>query len=56
MADESTIDAVLIESKSGRAAVRGRVFIDASGDGDVAAWAGVPYEKAPPGSGCCTRR
>jgi hypothetical protein len=43
-----TIDAVLIESKSGRHAVRGRFFIDASGDGDLAAWAGVPYEKAPP--------
>ena len=49
MADESTIDAVLIESKSGRAAVRGRVFVDASGDGDLAAWSGVAYEKAPPG-------
>jgi hypothetical protein len=47
MADETTIDAVLIESKSGRAAVRARVFVDASGDADVAAWAGVPYEKAP---------
>ncbi|MBB3083722.1 FAD-dependent oxidoreductase [Geodermatophilus sabuli] len=47
MADDSTIDAVLIETKSGRAAVRGRVFVDASGDADVAAWAGVPFEKAP---------
>jgi hypothetical protein len=47
MADDATIDAVIIESKSGRAAVRGRVFIDASGDADVAAWAGVPFEKAP---------
>jgi hypothetical protein len=47
MADEDTIDAVLIESKSGRAAVRGRVFVDASGDGDLATWAGVPYEKSP---------
>jgi len=44
---DDTIDAVLIESKSGRAAVRGRIFIDASGDGDVAAWAGVPHEKSP---------
>ena len=42
------IDAVIIESKSGRAAVRGRFFIDASGDGDLAAWAGVAWEKAPP--------
>ena len=47
MADDATIDAVIIESKSGRAAVRGRVFVDASGDADVAAWAGVPFEKAP---------
>jgi len=47
MADDATIDAVVIESKSGRAAVRGRVFVDASGDADVAAWAGVPFEKAP---------
>ena len=47
MADEDTVDAVIIESKSGRAAVRGRVFVDASGDADVAMWAGVPFEKAP---------
>ncbi|HEY1670142.1 MAG TPA: FAD-dependent oxidoreductase, partial [Trebonia sp.] len=46
--DISRIDAVLIESKSGRQAVRGRFFIDASGDGDLAYWAGVPWEKAPP--------
>ncbi len=45
------IDAVLIESKSGRQAVRGRFFIDASGDGDLAAWAGVPWEKATPING-----
>jgi len=38
------IDALLIESKSGRAAIRGRMFIDCSGDGDLAAWAGAPYE------------
>jgi len=47
MADSDRIDAVLIESKSGRAAVRGRMFVDASGDGDVAAWSGVAYEKSP---------
>jgi hypothetical protein len=47
MADDDTIDAVLIESKSGRAAVRGRMFLDASGDGDIATWAGVRYEKSP---------
>ena len=48
LAPSGAIDAVLIESKSGRQAVRGRFFIDASGDGDLAYWAGVPWEKAPP--------
>jgi hypothetical protein len=38
------IDTLFIETKSGRRAVRGRVFIDGSGDGDLAAWAGAPYE------------
>ena len=51
MRTTTEIDAVLIESKSGRQAVRGRFFIDASGDGDLAAWAGVPWEKAPPVDG-----
>jgi hypothetical protein len=48
---KTAIEAILIESKSGRAAVRGRFFIDASGDGDLAAWAGAPWEKAPPADG-----
>lgn len=38
------IDAVLIESKSGRHAIRARMFIDCSGDGDLSAWAGAPFE------------
>ena len=44
MAADNAIDAVIVETKSGRRAVRGRMFIDCSGDGDLAAWAGVPYE------------
>ena len=39
------IEALLIETKSGRQAVLGRVFIDCSGDGDLAAYAGAPFEK-----------
>jgi hypothetical protein len=39
------IGALLIETKSGRFAVRSQVFIDCSGDADLAAWAGVPFEK-----------
>jgi hypothetical protein len=35
---------LLVETKSGRRAIRGRIFIDCSGDGDLAAWTGAPYE------------
>jgi hypothetical protein len=45
MDSESRVGSLLIESKSGRAAVSGQVFIDCSGDADLAAWAGAPYEK-----------
>jgi FAD dependent oxidoreductase len=41
---EDEIKALLVETKSGRCAVRGRIFIDCSGDGDLAAWAGAPFE------------
>ena len=42
---EDTIRALIVETKSGRAAVLGRIFIDCSGDGDLAAWAGAPFER-----------
>ena len=38
------VKALLLETKSGRRAVIGRTFIDCSGDGDLAAWAGASYE------------
>jgi hypothetical protein len=41
---QDTIRALIVETKSGRAAVVGRMFIDCSGDGDLAAWAGAPFE------------
>ncbi len=44
MRSATMIDALLVETKSGRFAVRGEVFIDCSGDADLAAWAGAPYE------------
>ena len=37
------IAALLVETKSGRHAVRGDIFIDCSGDGDLTAWAGAPF-------------
>ncbi|MCA1390784.1 hypothetical protein ABH994_007847 [Bradyrhizobium yuanmingense] len=44
MADERRIDAMLIETKAGRQAVRAEIFVDCSGDGDLAVWAGAPFE------------
>ena len=41
---QGNIDALMLETKSGRVAVRGRCFIDCSGDADIAHWAGVPTE------------
>jgi hypothetical protein len=35
---------LFVETKGGRRAIRADVFIDCSGDGDLAAWAGAPYE------------
>ena len=45
MERDDTIRALIVETKSGRAAVLGRVFIDCSGDGDLAAFAGAPFER-----------
>ncbi len=39
------VDALLVETKSGRLAVQAGCFIDCSGDADLAQWAGVPTEK-----------
>lgn len=39
------IEAVIVETKSGRAAIKADMFIDCSGDGDLAAWSGAACEK-----------
>lgn len=44
MLDASRIDALMVETKAGRQAVRADIFIDCSGDGDLSAWAGARYE------------
>ena len=50
MRSVSEIDAILIETKSGRMAIRARTFIDCSGDGDLSMHAGGRYEKGSSGS------
>ena len=44
MLGETRINALFVETKAGRQAIRADIFIDCSGDGDLAAWAGAPYE------------
>ena len=43
--DKDIIKGVIIESKSGREAILADIVIDATGDGDIAAKASVPYQK-----------
>jgi len=41
--DGARVQALVVETKSGRQAIRANAVIDASGDADVAAFAGVPF-------------
>lgn len=41
---DGKLDSAIIENKSGRSAIRAKIFIDASGDGDLAARLGLPFE------------
>jgi hypothetical protein len=45
-ATDGMIEGLAIETKSGRLAIRGKVFVDGTGDGDVLAWAGADFEKS----------
>lgn len=49
MREAGVIRAALIETKSGRHAVLAKTFIDCSGDADLAAFAGAPFEKGTSG-------
>src|SRR5258706_4622161 len=44
MHDARRINALVVETKAGRQAIRADIFIDCSGDGDLAAWAGARFE------------
>jgi ribulose 1,5-bisphosphate synthetase/thiazole synthase len=44
MHDEKRINVLMVETKAGRRAIAADIFIDCSGDGDLAAWAGARYE------------
>ena len=44
LVEGNRIRGVLVDTKTGRKAVLGRIVIDATGDGDVAAGAGAPFD------------
>lgn len=41
-------DEVRVANKAGLTTIRPKVVIDCTGDGDIGAWAGAPFEKAQP--------
>jgi hypothetical protein len=43
--EDGVVRGIIVENKSGRQALMGKVVVDASGDGDVAARAGAPFWK-----------
>ncbi|UQZ35633.1 FAD-dependent oxidoreductase [Paenibacillus sp. PK3_47] len=56
--DRSSVEGVIIVNKTGRSFIRCRYIIDCTGDGDIAALSGVPFQKGgaegelQPGSMC----
>lgn len=55
---DSEVDTLIVSNKHGLSALRAKVYVDCTGDGDLAAWAGAEYEKGDesgemqPGSLC----
>lgn len=45
MKDKDTIDAVILETKSGRVAVKAEFVIDCTGDGDILDWTGEDFKE-----------
>jgi len=45
LADGGRVTAAVCAAKSGLFAVKARMYVDGTGDGDLAAWAGAPFEK-----------
>jgi glycine/D-amino acid oxidase-like deaminating enzyme len=46
-----TVSAIVVANKAGLSAYRAKVYVDCTGDGDLAAWAGAPFEKGDKSGG-----
>jgi ribulose 1,5-bisphosphate synthetase/thiazole synthase len=45
MSADDTIEALIVANKSGLTAFKAKVYIDATGDGDLSAWAGAKFKR-----------
>ncbi|MDR3261482.1 MAG: FAD-dependent oxidoreductase [Tannerella sp.] len=45
MSAKDTVDALIVANKSGLVAFKAKVYIDATGDGDLSAWAGANFKR-----------
>lgn len=52
--DNDTVTGVIVENKNGRSVIPAKVFIDASGDGDLCAYAGAEFEFGENNNGICS--
>jgi len=50
-AEDGVVSALIFSSKAGLSAYKAKVYVDCTGDGDLAAWAGAEFEKGDPDSG-----
>lgn len=48
VAQDGHVESVILSNKAGLVAIKPKVLIDCTGDGDAAAWAGAEFEKAEP--------
>ena len=51
--EDGTVVGAVVQNKTGRQVIRASRIIDCTGDGDVAAAAGVPYEQGDEDTGLC---
>ncbi len=50
-AEDGEVKTLIIANKAGLSALRSKVYIDCTGDADLAVWAGADYEKGAPQTG-----